>query len=211
MNNGKEKKNKKMIIIILLFITLLGLGGFGIYTMSTGSNNNQPKESYVRIEGEAKSRVAKFAFNLNGAKASKINQTIDIEDLFDFTYNNGTVFGLNEEKVMAPGTSGYMELVFENIGEVSIIPKWNIKEINEDKVPLKYQFSSSIEPDEEKWVDIKDLKYIEKPLNKNGKQNYFLHWKWETKSDYNDTDLGVKGTAIIGVKIDCTVSQYISK
>ncbi len=193
-----KRKNKKYFTIIAL-VLLVAAGAIG-YTYAR----------YVSVAtGTGSARVAKFAFDLNGANASTTTQTMSISDLFSYTYNNGTVVGANSEKTVAPGTSGYIEILLQNQGEVAIVPDWTITETNASNVPLQYQVSTSTTPNASNWSNAGALAPTETTVAIDGQQKYYLHWKWATASDANDTTLGVAGTATVSIKIDCTVSQYI--
>lgn len=195
----KVQKNKKQIIILGSVLVLAIVAVFGVTYARYVTN----------VTGTSSARVAKFAFDLNGANASTSTQTLAIDDLFNYTYNNGTVVGASNADVIAPGTSGYVKIMLQNNGEVAIIPDWIITETNASKVPLQYQISTSTTADSSKWAAASSLIPTENFIAIGSNQTYYLHWRWNSSSDASDTALGVAGTATVSIKVDCTVSQYI--
>ena len=196
----EKKKNSNKIMLgaaILVAVVFMGLGvTYARYTTSTS--------------GTSSARVAKFAFDLNGAHASVQAQSLNIDDLFNYTYNNGSVVGASNAKVVAPGTSGYIEVLLQNQGEVVLIPDWTITETNASNVPLQYQISSSTTPVAANWSSAGSLTATENTVAIGGQQKYYLHWRWNPSStDAADTALGVSGTATVSIRVDCIVSQYI--
>lgn len=197
MKTNKENKKKFAIltgVLMVLLCVTIGVTYARYVTQTTGN---------------VSSRVALFAFDLNGANAATSTQTLDIADLFNYTYNNGTVVGVSDAKVLAPGTSGYVQIKLQNQGEVAIIPDWTITETNAGNVPLQYQISTSTTPVAANWATAGSLAPTENFVAIDGDQTYYLHWRWNTASDANDTTLGVAGSAVVNIKVDCTVSQYI--
>ena len=194
------KTNKKKIIPIIASVFVVAAAVLVGYTYA----------KYVSsASGNTSARVAKFSFSLNGAGAGTTTQTLNINNLFNYTYNSGKVTGASNAKVVAPGTSGYVEIHLQNTGEVAIIRAWPITETHASNIPIKYQISTTTTPNESNWATASNLAPSETSVAIGGTQKYYLHWKWVSTSDANDTTLGIAGTATVSIKVDCTVSQYL--
>jgi len=194
------KTNKKKIIPIIASVFVVAAAVLAGYTYA----------KYVSsASGNTSARVAKFSFSLNGAGAGTTTQTLNINNLFNYTYNSGKVTGTSNAKVVAPGTSGYVEILLQNNGEVAIIPDWTITETNASNIPLQYQISTTTTANASNWTTASSLVPAETSVAIGGQQKYYLHWRWNTVSNSADTALGIAGTATVSVKVDCTVSQYL--
>ena len=196
---SNEKKSKVIMIITgLFFVATCFLVGATYAKYSSAASGN------------TSARVAKFNFALNGAGPGTSTQTLTIDNLFANSYLSNKVKGASSAKVVAPGTSGYVEVKLSNTGEVAIIPSWTITETNASNIPLKYQISTSTTPDNSKWAAASTLAPTASGIAIGGSQTYYIHWKWVTATDSADTTLGIDGTATVSIKLDCTVSQQLS-
>ena len=196
---SNEKKSKVIMIITgLFFVATCFLVGATYAKYSSAASGN------------TSARVAKFNFALNGAGPGTSTQTLTINDLFKNSYLSGKVTGASSAKVVAPGTSGYVEVQLSNTGEVAIVPSWTITETNASNIPLQYQISTTTTADNSKWAAASSLAPSTSAVAIGGNQKYYIHWRWNPSStDAADTALGIAGTATVNIKLDCTVSQQL--
>lgn len=174
-------------------------------------------------------RVAKWSF---GVRADGTNSgTTDLAAKQNFTFDlfktvkdsdgtsdegdvkNSTTDG---KTVIAPGTSGSVDLYLSNDSEVTTGYKVEFVAENPDNVPLKYAITSANTSFASlTWVDSvaslnQDKTTKDNALAAGGNIIYHVYWKWDfenasvTDKDASDTDLGKSGSA--NPKITATVT-----
>ncbi len=168
----------------------------------------------AEVTGTATAAVAKFAFDLNGATEQTEKKTISFDTMFSNSYNDGKVSADASKKVVAPGTSGKVEIKLQNKGEVEIEPDFTITETNAGSIPLQYAINDSATApaaDAADWKAAADLSPTETEVAVSDTQTFYLHWRWDPKStDEADTKLGIKSTLDTAeLEIKCTVSQVV--
>ena len=129
-------KNKTMrlalVLILLVAITLSVISG----TLA----------KYVEtVYGTDSARVAKFDYEVTAGQTpitGATKQAATQIDLFN-TVDDAQVFdpaghNLNTEKLVAPGTCGYFDVVATNKSEVAIKVTFDLEETNANKIPIVY-------------------------------------------------------------------------
>lgn len=200
MMKGKMFKRLGATTLVLTLISMSLMGGtLAKYTTT--------------VSGEANATVAKFVFDLNGAKQSTSTSTIAINDLFKNSYNDGQV-NATDKKVVAPGTSGKQEFKLVNNGEVTIkANNLTITENNTNSIPLQYAITdgATAPTDAGDWKNKDELVLPTfNDLVNNASQTFYLHWRWNPNSDNaSDTKLGTEATANVSINVSCTVEQVV--
>lgn len=194
---------KKMGLIVTLVLLLVVTASIVVSTYAQYATS---------VTGEDTARVAKFSFELNGTEAASATPISLPISLFADSYLSNYVVGESGAKVVAPGTSGYVNISLKNTGEVEIVPVWTITEQNVNNIPLVYAVTTSASaPASGEWKSAAALSVssVSLPVGSNA-QEFYLHWKWDTSSDVADTSLGTTGTATVKVTVGIAITQKTS-
>lgn len=213
-----------MCLGVAVMLTLCGASG--TYAKYTGT-----------IQGTADSaRVAKFAFSIgDGSTIAEYpttkSYTVDIfntvKDTLSADAENDIDLG-SSDVIIAPGSWGFVPIIIENKGEVTVNVTFTGTITNADSIPLEYgvklgstnptfsELSTLCTLGNETDLNNKlnaefagDIETEQRKTasNKNVKQGYLV-WYWPfSGADGADTALGEGGTATVSVKIDCTATQ----
>lgn len=197
------KKNKMMrlaacLLVMVLLTTSMIAGTFAKYT----------SEAY----GTNTARVAKWSFEVNDADIATTDKfTFDLFKTINDT--DGTTEGdvKKADQIIAPGTSGFFELVLENTSEVTA--KYGIVYTitNTAGIPLKYSVDGG-----KSWTDTLvnvDADDSKTKIDMGKSSTIKVQWKWDyarDNGDIYDTTLGVNaaadnaGTVTVQAKVTAT-------
>lgn len=217
-----KKHNMMRVASALAVVTLLSTGLIsGTLAKYTSAGSGTAETA----------RVAKWSF---GVRADGTNSgTTDLANRQNFTFDlfktvkdsDGTSTeddvtnkATDGKNVIAPGTSGSVDLYLKNDSEVTTGYKVEFVIENND-VPLKYAITSEDKSfDSLKWVDSAEALKQDKTAKADalavGKDIiYHVYWKWDfadatvTDKDAADTDLGKTGTASPKLTATVTATQ----
>ena len=113
------------------------------------------------------------------------------------------------QKLIAPGSSGSYQFTVCNSAGFPMEYKIEAKGTNQRDVPLyirlhekdgQYLIGSGTE-----WVDLRENVTELRDLAQDEKHTYILEWKWETRSDADDTDIGIDARGYV----DCTIKLCV--
>lgn len=183
-------------------------------------------------------KVAKFNFAVKGASyADDQNLTIDLFNMSKVYDLNGTtddpdIDNGDTETLIAPGSWGYVPIMVENTGDVTINAQFEIaRNDNDDLIPLKFAVvdGSSVPTyggiANDSWKNLEDaITDLNTFFTNNIKTNKadpsnddhtaYLVWIWLYENDKGiivdndkDTDLGKDGTAKYTISLTCTATQ----
>lgn len=197
-----KRRRTTRLGVVALALTLITM------TMTGGTLAKYTAE----VKGDTTATVAEFAFDLNGATEQTNSAAINLSDMFSNTYNNGLVKTKESGtgKLVAPGTSGMVEIKLQNKGDVQIKPNFTITETNANSVPLQYAItdSTTAPTDDNDWKAADKLVTTKNAVAVDATKIFYLHWRWNTTDDKKDTALGIKETLdTVKIEISCTVSQ----
>lgn len=183
----------KMAVVLLIVAMLTGVLVSNTLAKFTTSFN-----------GSDTARVAKFEVTTTGFNEGSV-------DLFDFAYGSAVS---STEKVIAPGTSGSIELVFANASEVSVaVSSLTLFETNVAGVPIQYSVDNT------NFYDAGDVALdsaLASVLNQTlapgaSTSAVSVYWRWVfsngAASDEFDTALGSDGTAEVTVTLSVKADQ----
>lgn len=189
------------LLAVAMMFTMCFVGGtFAKYTSSVSGNDT--------------ARVALWKFNFGGDN-TQIGQILTF-NLFDYTDTNVDVNGLNDnEKVIAPGTSGHFLLELENKSEVNAKYTIELTETNAGDIPIQYSLDGTT------WTDsVAELtlnSWTDLTINVNDHPTHTVYWRWvfegttpgahAGQTDDSDTSLGITGTAKVTIVAKITVTQ----
>ena len=152
-------------------------------------------------------RVALFDFEINDVNDSAFDEI----DLFTYVDDNVDVDGPDDdEKVIAPGTTGTLTIKIDNLSEVAVLPSVELSAVNAGGIPLTFTYGAT---------DYTDLALLEAALNDDldkldfltGTQTLSVDWEWvfydDDAQDILDTALGEGGTATYALTVAVTVTQ----
>lgn len=186
------KKNRLFVLgLVTAFVGLISLslvsGTWAKYTSS--------------VNAASSARVAKWGFEYNN---NGENKSVLVFDLFK-TVNDDNVKNGDNENIIAPGTSGKLQLLIKNTSEVSAKVKVELLLTNDGNIPLLFSDNGS------NWLSLSEFnKKLEKELKLEGELEFnpYIYWKWQIEgNDTNDTELGIKGTDIVTVTTTVTFTQ----
>lgn len=154
--------------------------------------------------GTDSARVAKWNIQINSTSMKTTTATFGF-DLFDTTYDDATspsVKSSEDDKVIAPGTTGSFALVIENSSEVTAEYIIEFSVTNTENIPVKFSVDNGAS-----WTD--NLTNVtETALAMGSSETITVQWKWEfSGDDSTDTGLGEKGTDTLTVSAKVTATQ----
>ncbi|MBE6972005.1 MAG: hypothetical protein E7446_07835 [Ruminococcaceae bacterium] len=187
-------KNKTMrlasvLLIAVLMTTSVISGTFAKYTSA--------------VNGTDTARVAKWVVTLGDKSGTSAEQTFTF-DLFNTV--NDTLGGLEEHiapadgTIIAPGTTGYFDIVLTNASEVSATYEIDYTVTNTANIPVQFKVTGG------DWSF--SLADVAATALASGTTTIKVEWKWAFDgNDVTDTNLGVTGTDTITVAAKITATQ----
>lgn len=158
--------------------------------------------------GTDSARVAKWNI-LFGEGETTMSEKFKF-DLFDTTYGDATspsVKSSNDDKVIAPGTTGSFALVIENRSEVTATYAIDYTVTKSASIPVKFSVDNGTT-----WTD--NLANVAATaLAMDSSKTITIEWKWDYEDtndddrDENDTNLGTAGTDTLTVSATVTATQ----
>ena len=191
----KLNGNKVLKIAVVLLITAMLTGVLVSNTLAKYTTS---------FSGSDTARVAKFEVTSTGFNEGAV-------DLFDFTYGSAVT---STENVLAPGTSGSIELVFANASEVSIaVSSLTLSETNAAGVPIEYSVdNTNFYAAGDAALDSALASVLSETLAPGESTSAVsVYWRWVFSSgaaqDAADTALGLAGTAQVTVTLSVKADQ----
>lgn len=188
------KKNIMMriasVLMIAVLLTTCAISGtFAKYTSTA--------------EVSSAASVAKWAFTVNGDDIE--NEQISFNLFATINDSNGSTENEVKNGLIAPGTTGTLEIVLENNSEVTAEYTLSFaKTIDSDDIPIVYNLNNQEEDDELVWVSLDDLNQKIADADRTMSWNnapattITINWKWAYEAETpntnaDDTDLGAYG------------------
>lgn len=191
----KLNGNKVLKIAVVLLITAMLTGVLVSNTLAKYTTS---------FSGSDTARVAKFEVTSTGFNEGAV-------DLFDFTYGSAVT---STENVLAPGTSGSIELVFANASEVSVeVSSLTLSETNAAGVPIEYSVNNTnFYAAGDAALDSALASVLTETLAPGESTSAVsVYWRWVFSSgaaqDAADTALGLAGTAQVTVTLSVKADQ----
>lgn len=182
------------IAVVLLIMTLLT----GVLVSNTIAKYT------TSFSGSDTARVAKFEVTATGINAGSV-------DLFAFTYGSTVT---STENVVAPGASGNIQLVFENLSEVSVaVSSLTLTETNVGGVPIVYSVDgTNFYAAGNATLNTALATVLAQNLAPGASTTAVnVYWKWvfytDATQDSADTALGLDGTAQVTVTVSVKADQ----
>ena len=186
------KNLRKGLLFSLVLLSVISLGSvagtYAKYTSTAAATDS--------------ARVAKWSFTVGGTETA----TSDT-----FTFN---LFNTTYDKVIAPGTEGFFDIVLANASEVNATYDVVYEVTNTNNIPVEFSVDGT------DWTaDLTTLNVDDKAINMNGgTETIKVQWRWafegtssenftSTQTDETDTTLGYAGSAILTVKATVTATQ----
>lgn len=191
----KLNGNKVFKIAVVLLITAMLTGVLVSNTLAKYTTS---------FSGSDTARVARFEVTSTGFNEGAV-------DLFDFTYGTSVT---STENVLAPGTSGSIELVFDNASEVSVaVSSLTLSETNAAGVPIEYSVdNTNFYAAGAAALDSALASVLSETLAPGESTSAVsVYWRWVFSSgaaqDAADTALGLAGTAQVTVTLSVKADQ----
>jgi len=191
----KLNGNKVLKIAVVLLITAMLTGVLVSNTLAKYTTS---------FSGSDTARVARFEVTTTGFNEGAV-------DLFDFTYGSAVT---STENVLAPGTSGSIELVFANASEVSVaVSSLTLSETNAAGVPIEYSVdNTNFYAAGDAALDSALASVLSETLAPGESTSAVsVYWRWVFSSgaaqDAADTALGLAGTAQVTVTLSVKADQ----
>ena len=195
------KNLRKGLVFALVLLSVVSLGSVaGTYAKYTST-----------ATGTDSARVAKWSFTVGGTETATTD-TFTF-NLFNTTYDN-VASANGTDKVIAPGTTGFFNIVLANASEVNAAYDIEYEVTNTNNIPVEFSVDGTT------WEsDITELNVDDKAINMNGgTETIKVEWRWafegtsstnftSTQTDGTDTALGTAGTAVLEVSATVTATQ----
>ena len=201
------KKNRMMrlasiLLVCVLLTTSVISGTFAKYISTT--------------EGEDVARVAKWDIQLAVGEDDAAQMPFEDDvtvNLFSTAYDN--VESANDDKVIAPGTTGRFGFSIQNKSEVTAEYEIIYTLENEDDIPIEF----SIDGGNNWTTELNNVTFADTELAIGSEAvEVEILWRWafegadsanftSTQTDETDTELGLAGEATVTVGIAITAQQ----
>ena len=195
------KNLRKGLVFSLVLLSVISLGSvagtYAKYTSTAAATDS--------------ARVAKWSFTVGGTETAT-SDTFTF-NLFNTTYDN-VASANGTDKVIAPGTEGFFDIVLANASEVNATYDVVYEVTNTNNIPVEFSVNGT------DWTaDLTTLNVDDKAINMNGgTETIKVQWRWafegtssenftSTQTDETDTTLGYAGSAILTVKATVTATQ----
>lgn len=199
------KNLRKGLVFSLVLLSVISLGSVaGTYAKYTSTANATDS-----------ARVAKWSFTVGGTETA--TQNTFAFNLFNTTYDNVASKDNGDgthDKVIAPGTTGFFDIVLANASEVNATYDIEYDVTNTNNIPVEFSVDGT------NWTaDLTTLNVEDKAINMNGgTETIKVQWRWAfegtnsanfaaTQTDVTDTTLGTAGSAVLTVKATVTATQ----
>ncbi|OUQ16553.1 hypothetical protein [Lachnoclostridium sp. An138] len=113
------------------------------------------------------------------------------------------------QKLIAPGSSGSYQFTVCNSAGFPMEYKIETKGTNQREIPLYIRLHEKdgqyLIGSETEWADLRENVTAVRELAQDAKHTYILEWKWETRSDADDTAIGIDARSYV----DCTINLSV--
>lgn len=188
-----------LMVLVLLTTCLVG-GTFAKYVSRATASDS--------------ARVALWDWEIDDVDVVTDNSTKTFTcDLFSAVKDTGGAddeedISIADGSIIAPGTSGSIEIKIKNLSEVDGTYEIDFTLTNADNIPIEFALDGTTT-----WKsDISDLDIAAAELvNTTGTHTHIIYWRWvigaDATADEADTHLGIAGIATVTVKADVTFTQ----
>ena len=196
MNNTKRGRLTKLTALLMVFALITSVvtsGTIAKYTTTATANDT--------------ARVAIFDVDIDDSTTFDLFGTLledDVATAETDAWSNGT------DKVVAPGTGGEFDVVFENNSEVTVSGTLTLNVVNAGGIPIEFSSDGGTT-----WVAASAFTLTDADIADG--ETATIQWRWDFQTetvpasiiteDAVDTALGVAGTATVQVTVNAVFTQ----
>ena len=200
MKTNKIMRVASVLLVAVLLTTCAISGTFAKYTAAASAS--------------ATARVALWDIKYNGTEITTDRPVVTF-NLFDYSDEGVDVNGAdNDDKVIAPGTTGFFNLTVKNDSEVYAKYTITLSETNVGNIPLQYKLDNG------DWVDSINGVTVQNQGIAFGAEavTHTIYWRWvfdaeatqgahQGQTNDGDTALGEAGEATVTITAAIAVEQ----